>query len=118
MVEPVADPTRTIEALLAALTSEVSHLRTDFERREAKDDKSREVVHRRLDDLVDRMAAVETTVTGVVKDVAEIKPVTDEYSRLKAMGKGYLIATAVGGSGMTFYLHDNIVQFLHMLKGG
>jgi hypothetical protein len=50
---------------LRALLAEVKNLREDFRRSEDKSDASRASVHRRMDDLVDRVGKVERSVVQV-----------------------------------------------------
>ncbi|MBB5536933.1 hypothetical protein GGD55_003648 [Rhizobium giardinii] len=71
---------------LGALLAEVKNLREDFRRSDDKSDASRASVHRRMDDLVDRVGKVEGSVVQVSEDVNEMKPVTDDVRKWKLMG--------------------------------
>lgn len=73
-------------------------------RSEDKSEASRAVVHRRLDEVVDRVGKVETSIVTVQEDVTEMKPVTDEVKRWKLMGMGALAVTGVAAMalGVTF----------------
>jgi hypothetical protein len=73
-------------------------------RSEDKSEASRAVVHRRLDEVVDRVGKVETSIVTVQEDVTEMKPVTDEVRRWKLMGMGALAVTGVAAMalGVTF----------------
>lgn len=73
-------------------------------RSEDKSEASRAVVHRRLDEVVDRVGKVESSIVTVQEDVSEMKPVTDEVRRWKLMGMGALAVTGVAAMalGVTF----------------
>lgn len=73
-------------------------------RSEDKSEASRAVVHRRLDEVVDRVGKVETSIVTVQEDVTEMKPVTDEVRRWKLMGMGALAVTGLAAMalGVTF----------------
>lgn len=73
-------------------------------RSEDKSEASRAVVHRRLDEVVDRVGKVETSIVTVQEDVTEMKPVTDEVRRWKLMGMGALGITGLAAMalGVTF----------------
>lgn len=73
-------------------------------RSEDKSEASRAVVHRRLDEVVDRVGKVETSIVTVQEDVTEMKPVTDEVRRWKLMGMGALAVTGIAAMalGVTF----------------
>jgi hypothetical protein len=73
-------------------------------RSDEKSEASRAVVHRRLDEVVDRVGKVETSIVTVQEDVTEMKPVTDEVRRWKLMGMGALAVTGVAAMalGVTF----------------
>jgi hypothetical protein len=66
----------------------VKNLRGSFRRSEDKSDQSRATMHRRLDEMVERVEKVERSVAGVQDDVTEIKPVTEDVRRWKLMGVG------------------------------
>lgn len=73
-------------------------------RSEDKSEASRAVVHRRLDEVVDRFGKVETSIFTVQEDVTEMKPVTEEVRRWKLMGMGALgvAGLAAMALGVTF----------------
>lgn len=73
-------------------------------RSEDKSEASRAVVHRRLDEVVDRVGKVEGSILTVQEDVTEMKPVTDEVRRWKLMGMGALGITGLAAMalGVTF----------------
>lgn len=73
-------------------------------RSDDKSEASRAVVHRRLDEVVDRVGKVESSIVTVQEDVTEMKPVTDEVRRWKLMGMGALGVTGLAAMalGVTF----------------
>lgn len=73
-------------------------------RSEDKSEASRAVVHRRLDEVVDRVGKVESSIVTVQEDVTDMKPVTEEVKRWKLMGMGALAVTGLAAMalGVTF----------------
>src|SRR5690606_23218682 len=73
-------------------------------RSEDKSAESRAGVHRRMDEMVSRIGTLETGMSGMKDDVAEMKPVTDDVKRWKLMGIGALGVIGIGGMvlGVTF----------------
>ena len=74
------------------------------QRSEDKSAESRAVVHKRMDELVSRVGHLETGMSEMKEDVAEMKPVTDDVKRWKLMGIGALGVIGIGGMalGVTF----------------
>ncbi|GLR51824.1 DUF1515 family protein [Shinella yambaruensis] len=66
-------------------------------RSEDKSEASRAVVHRRLDEVVDRVGKVKASIVTVREEVTEMKPVTDDVRRWKLMGMGALGMMGIGG---------------------
>ncbi|MBB3458336.1 acyl carrier protein phosphodiesterase [Rhizobium sp. BK313] len=58
-------------------------------RSEEKSDVSRASMHRRIDEMVDRVIKVETSMATVQDDISEMRPVTDDVKRWKLMGLGH-----------------------------
>lgn len=73
-------------------------------RSDDKSEASRAVVHRRLDEVVDRVSKVESSIVTVQEDVTDMKPVTEEVKRWKLMGMGALAVTGLAAMalGVTF----------------
>ncbi|UDF29404.1 UNVERIFIED_ORG: DUF1515 domain-containing protein [Roseateles sp. XES5] len=94
----------SVHQQLGMLLAEVKNLREDFRRSEDKSDASRASMHRRMDDLVERVGTLEGAMTSVKEDVTEMRPVTEEVRRWKIMGLGALGATGIAfmALGVTF----------------
>jgi|GEM_PF-5562613 Protein of unknown function (DUF1515). len=75
---------------LGELNAKVDTLLETGRRSEEKSDASRASMHRRVDELVDRTAKVELSVSALQEDVKDRKPVTDEMRRWKLIGLGAL----------------------------
>ncbi|MDX3929267.1 MAG: DUF1515 family protein [Shinella sp.] len=88
------------------------------QRSEDKSLESRSKVHKRMDELVDRVGKVETSVATVQDDVKEMKPVTDEVRRWKLMGMGALGVIGIGAlaAGVTFA--EAIRRIARIVVGG
>lgn len=94
----------SVHQQLGTLLAEVKNLREDFRRSEDKSDASRASMHRRMDDLVERVGTLEGSMTSVKEDVSDMRPVTEEVKRWKVMGLGMLGATGIAfmALGVTF----------------
>ncbi|MGY5811990.1 DUF1515 family protein [Rhizobium sp. LEGMi198b] len=99
------------------LTAKVDMLIETARRSEEKSDVSRASMHRRMDELVDRVSKVETSVVTVQEDVSEMKPVTDDVKRWKLMGLGALGVIGVGGMAMGVTFADAIRRLGAVILG-
>lgn len=102
-----------------ALQDSLRRMEDAGRRSEDKSDASRAVVHRRLDEVVDRVGKVEGSMVLVQEDVAEMKPVTDEVRRWKLMGMGALAVTGLAAMalGVTFSEALKRIAFAVIGKG-
>ncbi len=91
-------------AMQVALKESIQRVEEQARRSEDKADQSRSVVHRRLDEMVNRVGDVEQNMALVKDDVKDMKPVTDDMKRLRLMGAGALAAIgfAAMALGVTF----------------
>lgn len=106
----------TVHHQLGALIAEVKNIREDIRRSEDKSDASRSSMHRRMDDMVDRIGKVEGAVAQVNDDVTEMKPVTDDVRKWKLMGIGALGVVGIGGTALGVSIAgflDNLSRFFH-----
>jgi hypothetical protein len=107
----------TTHQQLGTLIAEVKNLREDFRRSEDKSDASRASIHRRMDELVDRVGKVEGAVAQVNDDVTEMKPVTDDVRRWKLMGIGALGMIGIGGIALGVSFADALKRIGALLVG-
>ncbi len=107
----------TTHQQLGMLISEVKNLREDFRRSEDKSDASRASVHRRMDELVDRVGKVEGAVAQVNEDVTEMKPVTDDVRKWKLMGMGALAVVGLGGTALGVSIAGFFDQIARFFRG-
>ncbi|TCR98619.1 DUF1515 family protein [Rhizobium sp. BK418] len=89
---------------IAVLATKVDMILEGIRRSEEKSDVSRASMHRRIDEIVERVGTLETGVVSVQKDVTEMKPTVDDVRRWKLMGLGALGVIGIGGAalGVTF----------------
>lgn len=72
----------------------------------------------RLEEKVDRLIEDQRNdKIEISARIAKVEEVTNEYRALKTMGRGYLLATAIGGGGLGLWLHDTVAPFFKALKG-
>lgn len=93
---------------IGMLTAKVDMMLEAQRRSEEKADVSRASVHRRMDEMVDRVSKVETTIVTVQEDISEMRPVTDDVKRWKLMGLGALGVVGIGGMAMGITFADAI----------
>ena len=109
---------------IGTLTSEVSSLRRDLQEAERnavgsalRADQHRKVLHRRMDEIVNRTGTLEGDVRIINRTVMEVKQVTDEVTRWKIAGMGALGVTGIAAGAiaslLTAYWHD----MLRALRG-
>lgn len=89
---------------MRGLQQSLRRIEESGQRSEDKSAESRAVVHKRMDELVSRVGHLETGMSEMKEDVAEMKPVTDDVKRWKLMGIGALGVIGIGGMalGVTF----------------
>ncbi|PST19708.1 hypothetical protein C7U61_14540 [Rhizobium sp. JAB6] len=97
-----------IHQQIGTLTAKVDMLIEATRRQEEKSDVSRSSMHRRLDEVVDRVSKVETSIVTVQEDVSEMRPVTDDVKRWKLMGLGALGMIGIAGMAMGVTFADAI----------
>lgn len=103
---------------LGSLEAKVDGLIEAAKRSEDKSDKSRAAVHRRLDEVVDRVGDLEAAQAQTQRDVKEMKPVTDDVKRWKIMGIGAMgiVGIAAAALGVTF--GDAVKRVVMVMTGG
>ena len=107
----------TTHQQLGTLIAEVKNLREDFRRSEDKSDANRASLHRRMDELVDRVGKVEGAVAQVNEDVTEMKPVTDDVRKWKLMGMGALAVVGLGGTALGVSIAGFFDQLSKLFRG-
>lgn len=107
----------TVHRQLGELIAGMKNLEEAFRRSEDKSDVSRASVHRRMDDLVDRVGKVEGAVGQVNEDIIEMKPVTDDVRRWKLMGIGALGMIGIGGIALGVSFADVLKRIAALLVG-
>ncbi|PWI49902.1 hypothetical protein B5K03_33665 [Rhizobium phaseoli] len=93
---------------IAVLNTKVDMILESIRRSEEKSDVSRASVHRRMDELVERVGKVETSVVTVQDDVKKMKPTVDDVRRWKLIGLGALGVIGFGGMAMGVTFADAI----------
>ncbi len=91
-----------IHQQIGTLTAKVDMLIEATRRSEEKSDVSRASMHRRMDEIVDRVSKVENTSSAVQDDVKEMRPVVDAVVMWRQRGIGALAIVGIGASALTF----------------
>ncbi|EGL64437.1 hypothetical protein AGRO_2646 [Agrobacterium sp. ATCC 31749] len=126
---------------MEAVNKSIERLEEGARRSEDKATDSRAVVHRRMDELVNRVAGVEQVVAVVKEDVSEMKPVTedvrhleedaeklkaavkdmkpvtDDIKRWRLMGIGGLTVIGIGGMALGVSFADAMKRIASVLIG-
>lgn len=102
---------------IGMLTAKVDMILETMRRSEEKSDVSRASMHRRMDDIVDRVGKVETTVTTVQDDVKEMRPVTEDVRRWKLIGMGALGMMGIAGISLGVSFADALKRVGAMVLG-
>ncbi|QIG70422.1 DUF1515 domain-containing protein [Rhizobium phage RHph_N28_2] len=89
---------------IGMLTAKVDMILEGVRRSEEKADVSRASMHRRMDEIVDRVSKVETATATVKEDIDEIKPTVDDVKMWRQRGIGALAIVGIGASALTFLL--------------
>ncbi|MEY9375086.1 DUF1515 family protein [Rhizobium leguminosarum] len=87
---------------IGMLTAKVDIILEGVRRSEEKADASRASMHRRMDEIVDRVSKMELTTATVQDDVKEMKPVTDAVKMWRQRGIGALAIVGIAASTITF----------------
>ncbi|SCB16556.1 DUF1515 family protein [Rhizobium hainanense] len=106
-----------IHQQIGTLTAKVDMLIEATRRQEEKSDASRASVHRRVDEIVDRLAKVESTASAVQEDVSEMRPVTDDVKRWKLMGLGALGMIGIAGMALGVSFADALKRIALAIIG-
>jgi len=102
---------------IGMLTAKVDMILEGIRRSEEKSDISRASMHRRMDELVDRVSKVEGSVTNVQDDVRDMKPVTEDVKRWKLMGMGALGMMGIAGIALGVSFADALKRIASILVG-
>ena len=86
-------------------------------RADDKSDESRARVHRRMDEMVDRVGKVETSMVTVQEDISEMRPVTDDVKRWKLMGLGALGMIGIAGIALGVSFADALKRIALVILG-
>lgn len=100
-----------------SLQESLKRVEDQSRRSEDRAAESRAAVHRRMDEMVNRVGSVETSVSSLKEDVAEMKPVTDDVRRWRLMGIGALSMIGIGGVALGVSFADALKRIGGLLIG-
>ncbi|TIV35406.1 MAG: DUF1515 domain-containing protein [Mesorhizobium sp.] len=103
---------------LGQLTATMKAISDHLERQDKNSAVSRANMHRRLDEVVDRVGDLESDMSQVKLTTAGVKEVTDEVRQWKQRGLGALGVIGIAGAvlgGATVWFWGQILQ---ALRGG
>jgi hypothetical protein len=102
---------------LRALQDDMREIKDAQMRADDKSTQSRAVVHRRMDDMVSHVGALERNISAVQADVADMKPVTNDVKRWKLIGLGALGMIGIGGIALGVSFADVLKRVGALLLG-
>ncbi|OLP44662.1 DUF1515 family protein [Rhizobium oryziradicis] len=102
---------------LRALQDDMREIKDAQIRAEDKSNQSRAVVHRRMDEMVGHVGALERNISTVQADVADMKPVTNDVKRWKLIGIGALGMIGIGGIALGVSFADVLKRVGALLLG-
>lgn len=102
---------------LRALQDDMREIKDAQMRAEDKSTQSRAVVHRRMDEMVSHVGALERNISTVQADVADMKPVTNDVKRWKLIGIGALGMVGIGGIALGVSFADALKRVGALLIG-
>jgi hypothetical protein len=102
---------------MRGLQDSIKRLEEGAIRSEDKAAASRQGVHNRMDQLVDRVGDVEASVASIGADVSEMKPVTDDVKRWKLMGIGALGVTGIAAMALGVSFAEAIRRIVFIIIG-
>ncbi|OCP23150.1 MULTISPECIES: DUF1515 family protein [unclassified Ensifer] len=102
---------------MRGLQESIRRIEEGAQRAEDKATSSRAGVHQRMDHLVDRVGDLETSVSTLGGDVAEMKPVTDDVKRWKLMGIGALGVTGIAAMALGVSFAEAIRRIVFVIVG-
>jgi hypothetical protein len=117
-MERMATKLDDISEAIGSLRAEVRILTANTADNMRRADEHRAVIHKRVDDMVGEFSDVKADLAAVQKDVAEMKPVTDDVKRWRLMGMGALGLIGIGGTAFGVLLAKPIEALAAFMRGG
>ncbi len=102
---------------MRSLQEDNRRLEEMMRRSDDKSDESRSKIHRRMDEMVDRVGKVETTIVTVQEDISEMRPITDDVKRWKLMGIGALGMIGIAGIALGVSFADALKRIALVILG-
>ncbi len=103
---------------IGRLIATVEGLQQDFRRSEQKSDASRAAMHRRLDEVVERVGRQEGEIATARIEIDQMRPVTDDVRKWKLMGLGALGVVGIGGTAFGVSIAGVLERMAHFLRTG
>lgn len=100
-----------------AIKDSLNRIDAETRRASQKSDESRAVMHRRVDELVDRVGHAEGSLNILAVDVRDTKAVTDDVKRWRLMGMGALAVVGIGGAAMGVTFADAVRKLGAVIVG-
>lgn len=110
---------------IGTLTAEVTSLRRDLQESEQhtaentrRADEHRAVLHKRMDEIVDRTGMLEGDMRSIRATVKDVKEVTDKVTMWEQRGIGAIAVTGIGASAITFAITHWFNEIMTFLRHG
>ncbi|HEV7321598.1 MAG TPA: DUF1515 family protein [Ensifer sp.] len=102
---------------MRALQESIHRVEEGARRAEDKSALSQASVHRRMDQLADRVSELEASASAIAADISEMKPVTDDVRRWKLMGIGALGVTGIAAMALGVSFAEAIRRIVFVVAG-
>lgn len=100
---------------LGQLTATMNAVSKHLEQQDRNSASSRANMHRRLDEVVNRVGTLESDMATVKDDTADVKNVTDEVRQWKQRGLGALGVIGIAGTvlgGAVVWFFGQILEYI------
>ncbi|WP_104663409.1 DUF1515 family protein [Ensifer adhaerens] len=102
---------------MRGLQESIHRIEDGARRAEDKSAASQANVHRRMDQLAERVNELEASASAIGAEISDMKPVTDDVRRWKLMGIGALGVTGIAAMALGVSFAEAIRRIVFVIAG-
>ncbi|MEK1867426.1 MAG: DUF1515 family protein [Ensifer adhaerens] len=102
---------------MRGLQESIHRIEDGARRAEDKSAASQASVHRRMDELAERVNELEASASAIGAEISDMKPVTDDVRRWKLMGIGALGVTGIAAMALGVSFAEAIRRIVFVIAG-
>lgn len=102
---------------MRGLQESIHRIEDGARRAEDKSSASQASVHRRMDQLAERVNELEASASAIGAEISDMKPVTDDVRRWKLMGIGALGVTGIAAMALGVSFAEAIRRVVLVIAG-